>query len=50
MEINTEGNEGSICVSPNGNYLIYTACNRIDSRGDVTYIFVLNKKMVVGVK
>ena len=33
MEINTEGNEGSIYVSPNGNYLIYTACNRIDSRG-----------------
>ena len=33
MEINTEGNEGSICVSPNGNYLIYTACNRMDSRG-----------------
>ena len=33
MEINTQGNEGSISVSPNGNYLIYTACNRIDSRG-----------------
>ncbi len=33
MEINTQGNEGSVCISPNGNYLIYTACNRIDSRG-----------------
>ena len=33
MEINTQGNEGSVCISPNGNYLIYTACNRIDTRG-----------------
>ena len=33
MDINTEGNEGSVCVSPNGNYLIYTACNRLDTRG-----------------
>lgn len=33
MDINTERNEGSVCVSPNGNYLIYTACNRIDTRG-----------------
>ena len=33
MDINTQGNEGSACVSPNGNYLIYTACNRLDTRG-----------------
>ncbi len=33
MEINTLQNEGSITVSANGSFLIYTACNREDGKG-----------------
>ena len=33
MHINTNLNEGSICISPNKKYLIYTACNRPDTEG-----------------
>ena len=33
MEINTIQNEGSVTVSANGSFLIYTACNREDGKG-----------------
>ena len=31
--INTDGNEGAHALSPDGNYLIFTACDRKDSKG-----------------
>ena len=31
--INTHGNEGAQCISPDGKFLIYTACNRQDGYG-----------------
>ncbi|MDG2058629.1 MAG: OmpA family protein [Flavobacteriales bacterium] len=33
MEINTIQNEGSVTVSADGSFLIYTACNREDGKG-----------------
>jgi len=33
MEINTTQNEGSVSVSANGIYLVYTACSREDGQG-----------------
>ncbi|MBT6808265.1 MAG: OmpA family protein [Flavobacteriales bacterium] len=33
MEINTPQNEGSVSVAVNGDFLIYTACNREDGQG-----------------
>lgn len=31
--VNTKGNEGALCISPDGNYIYFAACNREDSRG-----------------
>ncbi len=31
--INTHGNEGALCISPDGKYLFFAACNRDDSYG-----------------
>ncbi len=33
MEINTTQNEGSVSISANGMYLVYTACSREDGQG-----------------
>ena len=33
MEINTSQNEGAVSVAANGDFLIYTACNREDGQG-----------------
>jgi outer membrane protein OmpA-like peptidoglycan-associated protein len=31
--INTHGNEGALCISPDGNYIFFAACNRPDGYG-----------------
>ncbi len=31
--INTHGNEGALCISPDGSYLFFAACNRSDGYG-----------------
>ena len=43
MEINTPGNEGSICISPNQKYLIYTACDREDTKGSCDLYLCVKK-------
>lgn len=43
MEINTPGNEGSICISPNQKYLIYTACDRVDTKGSCDLYLCVKK-------
>jgi len=44
MEINSSGNEGSICISPNQNYLIFTACDRLDTEGSCDLYLCIKQK------
>jgi outer membrane protein OmpA-like peptidoglycan-associated protein len=37
--LNTHGNEGAQCISPDGQYIYYTACNRAEGRGSCDIYF-----------
>ncbi len=37
--LNTHGNEGAQCISPDGQYIYYTACNRDDGLGSCDIYF-----------
>lgn len=37
--LNTHGNEGAQCISPDGQYIYFTACNRDDGKGSCDIYF-----------
>ena len=39
VSINTSLNEGAQCISPDGMFLVFTACNRPDGKGSCDLYF-----------